>query len=57
MKFLAGLFKKEAPPNYATEAVEGPRPDGSWRAELCKNGIPYAQVEVGSISALIDPTK
>ena len=53
MKFFRSLFRKKELPNYATRTVEGPRDDGSWIAELSKDGVPYAQVEVGSISTLI----
>lgn len=42
---------------YSTEVKDGPRADGSWTAELSKDGVPYLQVEVGSISTLIAQSK
>lgn len=51
------FWRKEVSPVYATRTVEGPRSDASWVAELLKDGVPYAQVEVGSISTLFARSK
>jgi len=40
-------------PEYSTQVVEKTRPDGTWTAELSKDGVPYARMEVNSISALL----
>ena len=42
---------------YTTHRVGRVREDGSWTAELRKDGVAYGQVDVGSISALIDSLK
>lgn len=56
---LKGLRRasKFRPPHYTTRTVDGPRPDGSYTAELSQDGIAYGQVDVGSISALIARSK
>lgn len=49
--------KRSKEPEYTTRATEGPRADGTWTAELSKDGVPYLEVEVGSISALFAQSK
>lgn len=45
--------KQKPPPVYATKVVEKREDDGSWLAELSKDGAPYAHVRVFSISRLL----
>ena len=44
-------------PLYSTRRVGGVGRDGTWTAQLHKNGRPYGHVHVGSISALLPRKK